>query len=171
MGRQTRTLLPVHTSHLEPETVPTKDVHNRLQEIRQRQRRHYNRGARNLPTLSRGQQVTTYLQDKRTWAPATVLRQTNTPRSTILQTEDGREVRRTREHLREVAAPHDAEPLKPLAPHDAAPAQLGRLEPPTLKTSNSLLYLGEIYEYVKNLVGTLCPRDVRMEGRCSVAQV
>ncbi|KAM7285142.1 hypothetical protein ISCGN_032104 [Ixodes scapularis] len=60
MGQQTRTLLPVLTSHLEPETMPTKDVHNRLQKIRQRRRRYYNHGARDLPTFSRGQQVMTH---------------------------------------------------------------------------------------------------------------
>ncbi|XP_049268784.1 uncharacterized protein LOC125757341 [Rhipicephalus sanguineus] len=60
MGRQTRTLLPVPTSHLEPEAVPSKAVHSRLQEIRQSQKVYYNRGTNDLPPLSPGQPVSTY---------------------------------------------------------------------------------------------------------------
>ncbi|XP_040356705.1 uncharacterized protein LOC121046493 [Ixodes scapularis] len=108
MGRQTRTLLPVPTSHLEPETVPCKAVHNRLKEIRQRQMTFYNRNSRNLPPLSPGQQVTTYDTRQRTWSPAVILRPADTPRSAILQTEDGPEIRRTREHLRAAASQPDS---------------------------------------------------------------
>ncbi|XP_075527103.1 uncharacterized protein LOC142559383 [Dermacentor variabilis] len=100
MGRQTRTLLPVPTSHLVPEAVSSKAVHSRLQEIRQRQKVYYNRGTRHLPPLSPGQPVTTYDTLQRTWSPAILLRPANTPRSAILRTDDGREIRRTREHLR-----------------------------------------------------------------------
>ncbi|XP_040358407.1 uncharacterized protein LOC121047334 [Ixodes scapularis] len=108
MGRQTRTLLPVPTSHLEPETVPSNAFHNRLKEIRKRQMTFYNRNSRNLPPLSPGQKVTTYDTRQRTWSPAVILRPADTPRSAILQTEDGREIRRTREHLREAASQPDS---------------------------------------------------------------
>ncbi|XP_049274315.1 uncharacterized protein LOC119403536 [Rhipicephalus sanguineus] len=60
MGRQTRTLLPVPTEHLEPETIPSKDVHDRLQVIRRQQKASYDRNARNLRPLMPGQRVTTY---------------------------------------------------------------------------------------------------------------
>nr|XP_054934281.1 uncharacterized protein LOC129388145 isoform X1 [Dermacentor andersoni] len=103
MGRQTRTLLPVPTIHLEPEAIPSKEVHDRLQTIRRRQKIHYDRSARNLSPLTPGQRVTTYDTLQRTWAPAIVLRPAATPRSTIVKTEDGHEIRRTREHLREAA--------------------------------------------------------------------
>nr|XP_050051358.2 uncharacterized protein K02A2.6-like [Dermacentor andersoni] len=103
MGRQTRTLLPVPTIHLEPEAIPSKQVHDRLQTIRRRQKIHYDRSARNLSPLTPGQRVTTYDTLQRTWAPAIVLRPAATPRSTIVKTEDGHEIRRTREHLREAA--------------------------------------------------------------------
>ncbi|XP_072142027.1 uncharacterized protein [Dermacentor andersoni] len=103
MGRQTRTLLPVPTIHLEPEAIPSKEVHDRLQTIRRRQKIHYDRSARNISPLTPGQRVTTYDTLQRTWAPAIVLRPAATPRSTIVKTEDGHEIRRTREHLREAA--------------------------------------------------------------------
>lgn len=43
IGRQTRTLLPVPTEHLQPEAVPSKDVHDRLQVIRRQQKASYDR--------------------------------------------------------------------------------------------------------------------------------
>ncbi|KAH7935560.1 hypothetical protein HPB52_009905 [Rhipicephalus sanguineus] len=101
MGRQTRTLLPVPASHLVPETVPNRAVHNRLQEIRQRQRIYYNRRSRNLPPLSTDQRATTYDTHERTWTPAVFLRPAETPRSVVVKTEEGQEIRRTREHLRD----------------------------------------------------------------------
>ncbi|XP_050044874.2 uncharacterized protein [Dermacentor andersoni] len=116
MGRQTRTLLPVPTSHLEPRTIPPDVVQGRLQEIRQRQRTYYNRGSRNLPPVMPGQQVTVYDTNQRTWSPAVFLRPADEHRSTIVKTEDGRELRRTREHLRLV----DPQPKASLVPEDVS---------------------------------------------------
>nr|XP_050033154.2 uncharacterized protein LOC126529688 [Dermacentor andersoni] len=116
MGRQTRTLLPVPTSHLEPRTIPPYMVQGRLQEIRQRQRTYYNRGSRNLPPVMPGQQVTVYDTNQRTWSPAVFLRTADEHRSTIVKTEDGRELRRTREHLRLV----DPHPEASLVPEDVS---------------------------------------------------
>ncbi|XP_077565050.1 uncharacterized protein LOC144180603 [Haemaphysalis longicornis] len=128
MGRQTRTLLPVPTSHLVPEVVPNRAVHNRLQEIRQRQRIYYNRGSRNLPPLSPGQRVTAYDTHEKTWTPAVFLRPPETPRSLVVKTEEGQELRRTREHLREAPPPlrEESPPATPAGSEqqdDAQPAQ------------------------------------------------
>ncbi|XP_077492461.1 uncharacterized protein LOC144103676 [Amblyomma americanum] len=111
MGRQNRNLLPVPTSHLVPEAVSTKAVHSRLKEISQRQKVYYNGGTRYLPPLSPGQPVTTYDTLQRTWSPA-VLRPANTPRSAILRTEDGGEIRRTREHVRNLKTHREDSPAK-----------------------------------------------------------
>ncbi|XP_049518654.1 uncharacterized protein LOC119439980 [Dermacentor silvarum] len=116
MGRQTRTRLPVPTSHLEPRTIPSDVVQGRLQDIRQRQRTYYNRGSRNLSPVMPGQQVTVYDTNQRTWSPAVVLRPADEHRSTIVQTEDGRELRRTREHLRLV----DPQPEVSHVPEDGS---------------------------------------------------
>lgn len=121
MGWQTRTLLPVPTSHLEPEAVPSKAVHSRLQEIRQSQRVYYNHGTKDLPALSPGQPVSTYDSLQQTWSPAILLRPANTPRSAILSMEDGREFRRTREHLQERPT-HSDEGLR----EDPLPQELRR---------------------------------------------
>ncbi|XP_077528568.1 uncharacterized protein LOC144140949 [Haemaphysalis longicornis] len=128
VGRQTRTLLPVPTSHLVPEVMPNRAVHNRLQEIRQRQRIYYNRGSRNLPPLSPGQRVTAYDTHEKTWTPAVFLRTAETPRCLVVKTEEGHELRRTREHLREAPPPlrEESPPGTPAGSEqqdDAQPAQ------------------------------------------------
>ncbi|XP_077561943.1 uncharacterized protein LOC144178178 isoform X2 [Haemaphysalis longicornis] len=102
MGRQTRTLLPVPSCHLKPSPLPSREVHTRLQDMRHKQRVYYNRGARDLRTLSPGQRASVYDTHTRTWSPVVVLGSAGAPRSVLVKTEDGREMRRTREHLREV---------------------------------------------------------------------
>lgn len=100
MGRQTRTLLPVTTSHMKPETVPTEVVTSRLKEIRDKQKASYDRTARQLPDLRPGFPVTVYDSLQRTWTPAVIEGTTDAPRSYVVTTEDGQSKRRTREDLR-----------------------------------------------------------------------
>ncbi|XP_077557152.1 uncharacterized protein LOC144172277 [Haemaphysalis longicornis] len=102
MGQQTRTLLPVPSCHLKPSPLPSREVHTRLQDIRHKHRVYYNRGARDLRTLSPGQRASVYDTHTSTWSPVVVLGSARAPRSVLVKTEDGREMRRTREHLREV---------------------------------------------------------------------
>ncbi|XP_075752562.1 uncharacterized protein LOC119173543 isoform X3 [Rhipicephalus microplus] len=102
MGRQTRTLLPVPSCHLKPAPLPKRKVHSRLQEIRHKQKVYYNRGAWDLRALSPGQRASLYDTHTRTWSPVVVLGSAGAPRSVLVKTEDGREMRRTRERLREV---------------------------------------------------------------------
>ncbi|KAH7940921.1 hypothetical protein HPB49_008069 [Dermacentor silvarum] len=144
MGRQTRTRLPVPTSHLEPRTIPSDVVQGRLQDIRQRQRTYYNRGSRNLSPVMPGQQVTVYDTNQRTWSLAVVLRPADEHRSTIVQTEDGRELRRTREHLRLV----DPQPEVSHVPEDGSST-----EPPPKN-------YGEAQDSDASPVGTLNRRYV-----------
>lgn len=99
MGRQTRTLLPVPPSHLEPSIVRPQVVQRRLRHIREKQRTYYNRTSRSLPNLRDGDQVTMYDTLAKTWAPAAVIGAAGAPRSYIVQYQDGGELRRTREHL------------------------------------------------------------------------
>ncbi|KAM7304231.1 uncharacterized protein ISCGN_014131 [Ixodes scapularis] len=99
MGRQTPTLRPVPDCCLEPAIVPPKEVHKRLQEIRSKQRTFYNI-AKTLPELQDGQQVSTFDTNSRTWSPAVVMRRAGPRRSFVVETGDGRVLRRTREHLR-----------------------------------------------------------------------
>ncbi|XP_075721807.1 uncharacterized protein LOC142765120 [Rhipicephalus microplus] len=99
MGRQTWALLPVPSSHLELQTVPSSTVHGHIRDIRRKQKI-YSTTAPEIYHLSRGQEVTTYTAITRTWSPAVFLRPADEPRSAILQTEDSKEIRRSREHVR-----------------------------------------------------------------------
>ncbi|XP_077501191.1 uncharacterized protein LOC144111977 [Amblyomma americanum] len=92
MGRQTRTLLPVPTSHLQPQTVPPKTVRRRLEDIRSKQRCFYNRGTRPLPELRTGSTATMYNVPSRSWSPVTVVQRAETPRAYIVKTEEGQHI-------------------------------------------------------------------------------
>ncbi|KAL1479104.1 hypothetical protein MTO96_052139 [Rhipicephalus appendiculatus] len=87
--------------------------------IRLQQKVCYDRNARYLRPLKPGQHVTTYDTLQRTWSPAVVLRPAEAPRSMIVKTEDGREMRRTREHLREAAPEPGPESTSPRASEDS----------------------------------------------------
>ncbi|XP_042145244.1 uncharacterized protein K02A2.6-like [Ixodes scapularis] len=118
MGRQTRTLLPVPPSHLEPSIVRPQVVQRRLRHFWKKQRTYYNPTARSLPNLKDGDQVTVYDTLAKTWAPAAVIGAAGAPRSYIVQDQDGRELRRTREHLRStsqvpMATSHTTPPTLP----------------------------------------------------------
>nr|XP_037273548.1 uncharacterized protein LOC119165480 [Rhipicephalus microplus] len=105
MGRNARTLLPVTETHLRPQTIPPEEVQRRLHVIRSRQRSYYNRGTRPLPGLPEGSRVTVYNVPSKTWFPATVIKPANSPRAYIVETEDGLQLQRTREHLRLAPTP------------------------------------------------------------------
>lgn len=133
MGRLTRTLLPVPATHLQPRLIPPKDVQQRLQQIRQRQRTFYNRSSKPLPELPLGSSVAVYNVPAKTWYPAEVVQTASTPRSYIVETEDGRQLQRTREHLRPahpppapVCAPSDAVVPASASPQQSEPQPLRR---------------------------------------------
>lgn len=92
MGRQTRTQLPVLSSHLEPRTVSPQSVRNRLSEIREKQRIFYNRTAKHLPQLHSGSPVSVYDTIRRHWSPAVVVGPAGQPRSYTLTTDSGQQL-------------------------------------------------------------------------------
>ncbi|XP_077529488.1 uncharacterized protein LOC144141891 [Haemaphysalis longicornis] len=133
MGRLTRSLLPVPAIHLQPRVIPPRDVKQRLQQIRQKQRTFYNRSSKHLPELQRGSSVAVYNIPAKTWYPAEVVQTASTPRSYVVETEDGRQLQRTREHLRPahqpsapVGAPTDASVPASASPQQSEPEPLRR---------------------------------------------
>ncbi|XP_049512973.1 uncharacterized protein K02A2.6-like [Dermacentor silvarum] len=135
MGRHTRSQLPVLNCHLEPKTIPTEAVRQRLQEIRHKQRSYYNRTTRALPDLHSGNKVSVYDTHSRTWAPAMVVGPAGPPRSYVVATDSGQQLRRTREHLRATDAAQPAQSqaetpkqAAPSTPADAVQAPLRRSE-------------------------------------------
>lgn len=140
MGRQTRTQLPVLSSHLEPRTVSPQSVRNRLSEIREKQRIFYNRTAKHLPQLHSGSPVSVYDTIRRHWSPAVVVGPAGPPRSYTLTTDSGQQLRRTREHLSSRAEQPASSPGKTASAEPALQPRQETEQPPqdVLRRSNRL---------------------------------
>uniref|UniRef100_A0A672H7R2 Integrase catalytic domain-containing protein n=1 Tax=Salarias fasciatus TaxID=181472 RepID=A0A672H7R2_SALFA len=102
MGRKIRTTLPVLEKTLLPKwpnraVVKNKDSKEKIKHAYYFNRRH---GARALPVLQPGDAVLSKLDHEKSWSlPATVQRDGSTPRSIIITTSQGTELRRNRRHL------------------------------------------------------------------------
>ncbi|XP_035676225.1 uncharacterized protein K02A2.6-like [Branchiostoma floridae] len=71
-------------------------------------KQHYDTQAKSLPELAKGQSI--HVQDliRKTWSPGKVINKATTPRSYVVETDTGRQLRRNRVHIRptpEVKAP------------------------------------------------------------------
>ena len=107
MGRHTRTMLPVHGKPLNP-AVPSETT-RRLQERKEKQRRYYNRAAKDLPSLKTNTPVVMAPKfGQQRWRPSVVVGHDNN-RSYQVKTEEGRIYRRNRRHLREYRPCQEAE--------------------------------------------------------------
>ena len=96
-GRRTRTKFPIAKRLLKPETCTR--VVEKLLEKKERQTFYYDRGAKELKPLERGQVARFRPPGYRKWKKAVVDDQTD-ERSHAIRTEDGRRYRRNRSHLR-----------------------------------------------------------------------
>ncbi|KAG8174308.1 hypothetical protein JTE90_010934 [Oedothorax gibbosus] len=98
MGRVLRSLTPVKNILLKPKFPTTKT----LQMLKQQQREQkgkYDKKSSSLKPLNVNQKV--YVQmAHRNWSPAIVIEEHQTPRSYIVQLENGSEIRRNRVHIR-----------------------------------------------------------------------
>ena len=100
VGRELRTRLPTFKSLLKPKTKPTSLVGQKLLLRQRRQKAYYDHGTRPLSTLREGKPVRT--QQGREWTPAVVVKQHQAPRSYIVATADGTQIRRNRVHLQSI---------------------------------------------------------------------
>ena len=107
MGRRLRNGLPMMDSLLQPASVNQKDVSKYLKKMKENQKKHHDRHASSeLKELQPGPKVRMQTwTDSREWKPATVVRHHHTPRSYVVQADDGRNYRRNRQHLRVCPAP------------------------------------------------------------------
>ncbi|XP_035700303.1 uncharacterized protein K02A2.6-like [Branchiostoma floridae] len=98
-ARRTKTTMPMNTALLEPD-VP-KEIPQKIQKEKEKQRRYYNRQARDLPRLSIGDTVRCQPHGTNTnrWKKGTVVAEVGN-RSFEVETEDGGVYRRNRRHLR-----------------------------------------------------------------------
>jgi transposase InsO family protein len=105
MGRKIRTTLPTLESNLQPrrpnkQSIAAKDASEKRKQTYYYNQRH---GVRNLPTLRAGDHVLTRLDHQKSWVtPAVVTGESITPRSYLVETEQGARLRRNRRHLQVV---------------------------------------------------------------------
>lgn len=95
-SRRLRTKIPICDKLLKTE-VPQVDVKTTLQEKQRKQRKLYNRNAKDLPPLEVGDKVN--VQRGLEWEPAIVVEKHPSPRSYIVQNSSGSELRRNRKWL------------------------------------------------------------------------
>ena len=99
--RKLRNNLPVKIQNAEQNKA---EVYERLSERQQKQKDYHDKHAlpRELPPLVIGQHVTIQNQDTGRWTPAVVVAKCPEPRSYIVQTPNGTQLRRNRNHLRDI---------------------------------------------------------------------
>ena len=102
MGRRLRNDLPVMESLLQPANNSPQRISKYLMKTKEEQKKYHDKHAsKELKELQPGAKVRlepwTYSKE---WKPATVVRHHHTPRSYVVQTENGRKYRRNRQHLR-----------------------------------------------------------------------
>lgn len=105
MSRRLRSILPTTTLQLKPQVTPQSAVQARREKWQQRQKQHYNRSAKPLPTLHIGAPIR-FQQDDGKWKPATVIKPAETPRSYHIKTSTGQIFRRNRRHLLDTNTDH-----------------------------------------------------------------
>ena len=102
MGRRTKTLLPVSSALLKPETIEPNTVQEELQKQRSKQKLYYDRNAKLLKGLAKGDSVMMMTKDGK-WKSAEVISINQTaPRSYNIVTTQGQQYRRNRKDLRKL---------------------------------------------------------------------
>ena len=102
MTRRAGTLLPVTSTLLQPCITPQQTQQSKLVKNRQNQEKYYNRVAKDLPKLKKGDVVRikpTHLGQPAEWRQG-IVASCHGDRSYLVETEDGRKYRRNRIHLR-----------------------------------------------------------------------
>ena len=120
MGRNIRTALPATSRYLEPGWPPDESVREHDDVHKARNEYYYNKrhGARPLPPLVPGDSVRIKDDTQKQWSePATVLGDAGAPRSYIVRTSRGGELRRNRRHLSQIPQ----EPMNNIDPSDHSP--------------------------------------------------
>ena len=97
-GHQLRSITPVHKNQLKVRSSNAEDFTSKWQESKRKQATYYNKHSKNLKELCEGERVRVFKEKK--WKPAIVEAKTNHPRSYIVQTGNGKELRRNRVHIR-----------------------------------------------------------------------
>ena len=147
MSRRLRSPLPISQRKLNPKPVNRTTFHAARQQQQQQQRKHYDRTAKSLPPLEKGDTVRFRKDLQAAWTRGTVIRKHEAPRSYVIKGENGTEYRRNRRHLRKTRehqaaldTPDIDDPQDPI-PQPTTNAERNNVQipiapnPPQLKTS------------------------------------
>ena len=100
MNRRLKGFIPCTNKQLLPKIhKTTQDIRDSIHVQKQKQKAHFDRTAKDLPPLHRGDSVRVQDYDTGRWSAAVVKNVAETPRSYIIETEQGRQLRRNRRHL------------------------------------------------------------------------
>ncbi|CAB4024842.1 sec1 family domain-containing 2 [Paramuricea clavata] len=100
ISRRLRSPLPISQRNLNPKPVNRTTFHAARQQQQQQQRKHYDRTAKCLPPLEKGDTVRFKKDPQAAWTRGTAIRKHEAPRSYVIKGENGTEYRRNRRHLR-----------------------------------------------------------------------
>ena len=129
MSRKLRTRLPPSKSLLQPQPRPTSQIRYNLLTRQQRQKAFYDRGTRPLFKLHEGEPVR--MKRGREWTPAVVVKQHQAPRSYIVATPDGTQMRRNRFHLQPTKEEASPAPCPAWAAVTSSDESNSRMQPST----------------------------------------
>ena len=124
LGRKLRATLPTLPKMLSPRTVNPATVRARDCAAKERQKRYYDahHGVHPLPELHPGSPVLLKKDSDKGWSqPAEIIRQV-APRSYLLQTEGGNQLRRNRRHIKPCPGVAEQQPTASSQPTGGQPA-------------------------------------------------
>ena len=129
MSRKLRAKLPMAKHLLKPKSQPLNEVNQRLKARQLRQKAAYDRGTKRLSSLQPNDSVR--IRNGSEWSPAVVVEQHKSPRSYIVVTPNGTQLRRNRYHLMPTKEPPITitPPMEPVEEEVRAP-----VVPPSTET-------------------------------------
>ena len=133
-GRQLRTTLPTLPEQLKPKPINHTEVRYKLEQIRQNEKKHYDKGSRSLPPVKVGQNVHVQNQDK-SWKRGTIIGEAG-PRSYIISSQGGIYRRNRRHILNKPGKTHFAEPSNSNSLQDAQIISPSPANPTSIPTEN-----------------------------------
>jgi hypothetical protein len=121
MSRKLRAKLPIPKHLLKPKSQPVNDVRQRLRVHQLRQKAAYDQGTKQLPSLQPKELVR--IRQGGVWNPAVVVEQHKSPRSYIVATSNGTQLRRNRHHLMPTNEPPMiiTPPMEPVGEEERCP--------------------------------------------------
>uniref|UniRef100_A0A8C5MRX3 Gypsy retrotransposon integrase-like protein 1 n=1 Tax=Leptobrachium leishanense TaxID=445787 RepID=A0A8C5MRX3_9ANUR len=99
MGRALRTTVPIAPHKLQPHSIPQEQVAGQRNSNVKKQELYFDKNTKSLHPLRAGQAVKHRVTGD-TWEPARIVSEANSPRSYVIETECGSQLRRNRRHLR-----------------------------------------------------------------------